>query len=1180
MSPPPIDAESLLAMDRRLRRFARALLLDPEAADDVTQQAWVIALEHGETQGALHSWLGGVVKRLAWKHRAREARRAEQARNELDLLPERATPSTAELVERETARRRVVDAVIALDEPYRSAVALRYFEELDVQQIASRLGVPVETVRTRLKRGLERVRTRLDREHGGDGQAWCAALAPLAGVSFSAAGTAAGSGAATSMAGPLLFMSTQIKVLAAAVCIVAASLLLWYSMSPQAAAPSEAGRVARGPIGERAGIEAPAGAGAAAAGESAARTSASAPAAVRQFDAALAGISGRIVEPDGRPIAGAPVAALGGVPALSNLDFEGAEFWKDERPLSFVESTTKSGEDGRFLLRGVHPMGPHALSINSQRSRPVLLFVEKAPQAGEIVDLGDVVLPAISTIRGRALDSDGNPLAGARVTVSSLPGPFFAFGFGQLESGAQVILGGPGEDRFVLTAPKLVDAILQHAPSVRARTASDGTFEIIGVPAGSLTLELDQEGVAVTRVSPIPIPAGEPTVRELGDIELTRAEPITLHATYPDGKPAAGVAVAAGGYLSTVMSLVVCRETTKTDAAGRVVLRRTRGEKLVVATRAPDACDWQGHGPIDLDGEEVKITIANPRTARVRVFDAAGQPAEAEIAVRRSLESRRFPAPLQPSLSPKTEKLAPGEWRLQGLPPGTYEIVARAANSAPVMDLLRIEKGSEASAEPVVTLSLVSRSMWTAHVVDEQTRQPVAQAAVIVSPGTKVLAQRGLRSLAQGATDENGDVPLRVASPDKQTIHVLHPGYSPARFELATAHGDRHELALAAGGAVEGVILRGGTPVEEPMAVTLTPHDRTGLLLPVTTHSGPGGRFRFAQITPGGWHCAVTGPAKPSDFAARIPSLFEPRRDGQAETDVTITNGVAASVELDLEPTRAPLEGEVVITGSVTRDGAPLVGARVEFTSLAHEGGGQTETNGAGAFEIRGHAGTVQLQIMDRGTMLAWRQYTLLAGDSKRVDIALKSGGDVRGTVRSKRDGKPVAGADVQVLRMEVEQRGNTGHIADISRYNTNTNERGDFAVENVVAGEYQVTVMASGHAPALIGGLQRKGGASESVEILLDPSVPVAGRVELVGCDGAKKAWITVHDGMTGTQCAQFEVAPDKLTFELTTLKPGKYFLSGSVWLGDKAPMIDGTRFEIPAEGTRDLVLKVRLRP
>lgn len=1166
-------------MDRRLRRFARALLLDPEAADDVTQQAWVIALEHGETQGALHRWLGGVVKRLAWKQRARDARRAARERNELDPLPERATPSTAELVEREATRRRVVDAVIALDEPYRSAVALRYFEDLDVQQIASRLGVPVETVRTRLKRGLERVRVRLDRDHGGDGQAWCSALAPLAGVSFSTA-TAAGSGAATSMVGPLLFMSTQIKVFSAAACVVAASLLLWYSTSAPAAAPSEAGKVVRGPIGDRAGAEEPAGAEAAAAGEIAARTSASAPAAVRQFDAALASISGRIVEPDGRPVAGVPVAVLGGVPALSTLDFEGAEFWKDEHEISLVEASTKSGEDGRFLLSGVHPMGPHALSINSQRSRPMLLFIEKAPQAGEIVDLGDVVLPAISTIRGRALGSDGNPLVGARVTVSSLPGPFFVFGFGQLESGVQAVLGGPSGDRFVLTAPKLVDAILQHAPSVRARTAADGTFEITGVPAGSLTLEIDEGGVAVTRVSPIPIPAGEPAVRDLGDVQLTQAEPITLLAAYPDGTPAAGVDVAGGGSLSTVMSLVICRETAKTDATGRAVLRRIRGEKLVVATRAPESCDWEGHGPTDLDGEEVRITISNPRAARVRVLDAAGQPAEAQIAVRRSTESRRLPAPFQPSLSPTMEKVAPGEWRIRGLPVGTYEIVARAANSAPVMDLLRIEQGSEAPAEPVVTLSLVSRSVWTAHVVDEQTRQPVAQAAVIVSPGTKILAERGLRSLAQGVTDEKGNVTLRITSPQTQTIHVLHPAYAPARFDLATAKGDRHELALAAGGAVEGVVLRGGTPVEEPMAVTLTPHDRNGLLLPVTTQTGPGGRFRFTQIAPGGWHCAVSGPAKPSDFAARVPTLLEPRREGQAEMDVTITNGAAVSVTLDLEPNSASLGGEAVITGSVTRDGSPLAGARVELISVTEVGSAHTETSSSGMFEIRGHAGTVQLQILESGTMLAWRQITLVPGESRRMDIALKGGGDVRGTVRSRSDGKPVAGADVLVLRMEVEKRGSNGYITDISRYSTTTDSRGDFAVENVVAGEYQITVMAAGHAPALISGLQRKGGATEAVQILLDRSVPVAGRVELVGCEGAKKAWITVHDGMTATQFAQFEVVPENLTFELTTLKPGRYFLSGNVWLGDKAPMIDGTRFEIPAEGTRELVLKVRLRP
>jgi RNA polymerase sigma-70 factor (ECF subfamily) len=58
-------------------------------------------------------------------------------------------------------QRAVVDAVLALPEPCRVAVLLRFFDELPPREIAERVGAPVETVRTRIKRGIELLRTRL-----------------------------------------------------------------------------------------------------------------------------------------------------------------------------------------------------------------------------------------------------------------------------------------------------------------------------------------------------------------------------------------------------------------------------------------------------------------------------------------------------------------------------------------------------------------------------------------------------------------------------------------------------------------------------------------------------------------------------------------------------------------------------------------------------------------------------------------------------------------------------------------------------------------------------------------------------------------------------------------------------------------------------------------------------------
>src|SRR6185369_2735229 len=73
-----------------------------------------------------------------------------------------ATPSVDAIVAREQARRRVVEAVLQLDEPNRSTLLLRYFERLPPRAIAERLGVP------------------LDAEHGGARAEWAVALLPFA----------------------------------------------------------------------------------------------------------------------------------------------------------------------------------------------------------------------------------------------------------------------------------------------------------------------------------------------------------------------------------------------------------------------------------------------------------------------------------------------------------------------------------------------------------------------------------------------------------------------------------------------------------------------------------------------------------------------------------------------------------------------------------------------------------------------------------------------------------------------------------------------------------------------------------------------------------------------------------------------------------------------------------------
>ena len=203
----PFPVATLLSERPWVRGVARALVRDDAAADDLAQDAWVVALTHeGDAPYAPRGWMATILRRAASKGRRTDRRR--DARERLVARPE-AGPSTLDVVAQAEWHRRVVDAVLALDEPYRTAVLLRFFEDLPPREVALRTGAPVATVRSRVQRGLERLRAEFDRGHGGDRRAWAGSLAVLAGKGAvpgflsggGGGGGGAGVGAAVSVTG-------------------------------------------------------------------------------------------------------------------------------------------------------------------------------------------------------------------------------------------------------------------------------------------------------------------------------------------------------------------------------------------------------------------------------------------------------------------------------------------------------------------------------------------------------------------------------------------------------------------------------------------------------------------------------------------------------------------------------------------------------------------------------------------------------------------------------------------------------------------------------------------------------------------------------------------------------------------------------------------------------------------
>lgn len=182
----PLRIEDLLAHGPWVRGLARAMLRDEGLADDVVQDTWMAALRHPPAQeGSLQGWLGQIARRLVLG-RQRAARR--RASRETAAARTATVPAVDDAAQKLELHRRLVDAVLSLDEPYRTIVVLRFFEDLAPREIAIKLALPVTTVRNRLQRAVEKLRRVFDDTYG-DRKTWAILLTGLGGLPSATAAT-------------------------------------------------------------------------------------------------------------------------------------------------------------------------------------------------------------------------------------------------------------------------------------------------------------------------------------------------------------------------------------------------------------------------------------------------------------------------------------------------------------------------------------------------------------------------------------------------------------------------------------------------------------------------------------------------------------------------------------------------------------------------------------------------------------------------------------------------------------------------------------------------------------------------------------------------------------------------------------------------------------------------------
>ena len=214
MAPPDrFRLEDLLERSDWIRALAASLARDPERAEDLAQSTIAVALEKRPASGVPpRRWLAAIMRNLLRQDLRATRRRATR---EEDAARPESVPPESTLVERLEIHRKLVDAVRALDEPYRSAILLRYFEALQPAEIAERTNAPVRTVHSHLNRGLHLLRQRLDAELG-DRETWLGLLLPMA---SGKAGTLGATGG--------ILVSTKAAIAVGTMCAVLVAAWFW-----------------------------------------------------------------------------------------------------------------------------------------------------------------------------------------------------------------------------------------------------------------------------------------------------------------------------------------------------------------------------------------------------------------------------------------------------------------------------------------------------------------------------------------------------------------------------------------------------------------------------------------------------------------------------------------------------------------------------------------------------------------------------------------------------------------------------------------------------------------------------------------------------------------------------------------------------------------------------------------
>ncbi len=525
-------AAELLGQVQWVRAFTRSLVQDVHVAEDLAQETWVQALGQGRGEVRTpRAWMAGVARNLFRSSLRRERQRPQveaEASSSEDVV------SSQDLCARASQQRLLVGELLRLQEPYRTTLLLRFFEDLSQKEIARRMQVPVSTVGTRIARGLALMRAQLRARTGSrDDTAWVSALLPVLGRERSTVT----SSSTLPWISPLA-MAPPTKV-ALSLLVLAGSALLVGSLrsmdspghprteaaqvaDPRAVRPTAlvVGQADPAPISVREELEEP-------------RAEAESPGEVQPPVQVL----GQVIDLEGRPVVGVEVCARSsaswhvsrettapssheGLGGKSLEEIHAGLSWRRSR--SGPPPCATSGKQGRFALG---PEWPSLAEVVVHTPDYTTVLAGLVGGEGESVQ---VVVAWRLALGGQVVGEDGEAIEGARLTLILPTEPFrrlglplddnhlvpmmvrsgqggrFSFEDAADVAGSNLMASAPGYETVFLTLPEggeldlqvVLRSLAQDPGSLVGRVVAPGGHPVAGarVSVGSMTQTTDEEG--------------------------------------------------------------------------------------------------------------------------------------------------------------------------------------------------------------------------------------------------------------------------------------------------------------------------------------------------------------------------------------------------------------------------------------------------------------------------------------------------------------------------------------------------------------------------------------------------------------------------------------------------------------------------------------------------------------